>query len=83
MAVGERLVIYGHWGKVVIIERKPGQALNGEGGKQLREVIVTVLSPRAQTARVYVNGSLTYERPLQKDATLRPETCRRSTIRRK
>ena len=38
--------------------------------------LAAVLSLRAQTARVYVNGSLSYERPLQKDATLRPGLCR-------
>ena len=38
--------------------------------------IAAVLSPKTQTARVYVNGSLTYERPLQKDTTLRPGPCR-------
>ena len=38
--------------------------------------IAAVLSLREQTARVYVNGSLTYERPLQKEATLRPGLCR-------
>ena len=41
VAVGERLVIYGHWGKVIIIERKPGQALDGEGGKTRREIVVS------------------------------------------
>ena len=41
VAVGERVVIYCHWGKVVIIERKPGQALDGEGGKNRREIVVS------------------------------------------
>ena len=34
-------MIYGHWGKVIIIERKPGHALDGEGGKVRREITVT------------------------------------------
>ena len=38
--------------------------------------IAGVLSPETQTARVYVNGSLTYERPLHGNATLRPGRCR-------
>ena len=49
VAVGERLVIYGHWGKVVIIERKPGQALDGEGGKTRREIVV---SPEAKPLQI-------------------------------
>ena len=38
--------------------------------------VAAVLSLRARTARVYVNGNLSYERPLQKEATLRPGRCR-------
>ena len=38
--------------------------------------VAAVLSLRAQTARVYVNGNLSYERPLQKEAVLRPGLCR-------
>ena len=38
--------------------------------------IAAVISPIAQTATVYVNGRLTYERPLHRNATLRPGLCR-------
>ena len=38
--------------------------------------IAAVLSLREQAARVYVNGNLSYERPLQKEAVLRPGLCR-------
>ena len=38
--------------------------------------VAAVLSLRAHTARVYVNGNLSYERPLQKEAVLRPGLCR-------
>ena len=38
--------------------------------------VAAVLSLRAQMARVYVNGNLSYERPLQKEAVLRPGLCR-------
>ncbi len=38
--------------------------------------VAAILSLRAHTARVYVNGNLSYERPLQKEAVLRPGLCR-------
>ena len=38
--------------------------------------IAAVLSLRARIARVYVNGNLSYERPLQKEVVLRPGLCR-------
>ena len=41
VAVGERLVAYGHWGKVILIERSPGQALDGHGGRTQREIVVS------------------------------------------
>ena len=41
VAVGEKLVAYGQWGKVILFDRVPGQALDGKGGQKSREIIVS------------------------------------------
>ena len=41
VAVGEKLVAYGTWDKVILIDRTPGNALDGQGGQKRREIVIT------------------------------------------
>ena len=41
VAVGDKLVIYGQWGKVIIFDREAGQALDGKSGEKRREIVVS------------------------------------------
>ena len=39
--MGEKLVAYGTWDKVILIDRTPGNALDGQGGQKRREIVIS------------------------------------------